>query len=308
LHRLVGFGGDSKPKLKAVLIFVDQVDFCGNCGITSVLGDAVVTMTAGKSAGRAMEADLTLLDDMADAARAIALRYFRKDIGLTMKSDASPVTRADREIEDHLRRMLALHAPDDGVFGEEMPPTGLDRPRLWVIDPIDGTGAFATGSPLFGTLFGLLNEGVPSIGAIEASATGERWIGCAGGEAWLNERPCRTSGCTRLARASIGATAINAYAPEARAAFDRLAARAAITRLGGDCYSYGLVAAGHLDAVIETGLKPYDFVPIVPIIEAAGGVMTDWQGAPLTLHSEGHVVAAASTELHEEICALLRAP
>ena len=267
-----------------------------------------MTMTAGESAGTAMDADLTLLTDMADAARAIALRYFRKEIGLTMKSDASPVTQADREIEDRLRQMLALHAPDDGVFGEEMPPTGLDRPRLWVIDPIDGTGAFATGSPLFGTLFGLLNEGVPAIGAIEASATGERWIGRVGSGAWLNGSPCQTSGQTRLQGASIGSTAIHAYAPEARAAFDRLAARAAITRLGGDCYIYGLVAAGHLDAVIETGLKPYDFVPIVPIIEAAGGVITDWQGAPLTLRSEGHVVAAASAELHEEICALLRAP
>ncbi|MFX3680588.1 MAG: inositol monophosphatase family protein [Hyphomicrobiales bacterium] len=255
-----------------------------------------------------MEADLTLLDDMADAARAIALRYFRKDIGLTMKSDASPVTRADREIEDHLRRMLALHAPDDGVFGEEMPPTGLDRPRLWVIDPIDGTGAFATGSPLFGTLFGLLNEvfrrSAPSRQALPASAGS----GARAAKPGSTKDLAGQAGARVFARASIGATAINAYAPEARAAFDRLAARAAITRLGGDCYSYGLVAAGHLDAVIETGLKPYDFVPIVPIIEAAGGVMTDWQGAPLTLHSEGHVVAAASTELHEEICALLRAP
>lgn len=272
------------------------------------LGGAVVTMAAEESAGGAMDADLILLTDMAEAARAIALRYFRKEIGLTMKSDASPLTLADREIETRLRQMLALRAPDDGIFGEEMPPMGLDRSRLWVIDPIDGTGAFATGSPLFGVLFGLLAKGVPVLGAIDACATGERWIGCAGSGAWLNGNPCRTSGRRALEGASIGSTAIHSYRPEARAAFDRLAARAAITRLGGDCYAYGLVAAGHLDAVIETGLKPYDFLPIVPIIEAAGGVITDWLGAPLTLHSEGHVVAAATGELHQEICVLLRAP
>lgn len=227
--------------------------------------------------------------------------YFRYELGTTIKADLSPVTLADHNVEVALRSILAREAEGDGILGEEMASFGLDKPRVWVIDPIDGTGAFATGSPLFGTLIGLLIDGRPCVGVIEAPATGERWLAERAGGATLNGVTCRVSGCARLEVASISATSIHSYAPAALAAFRRVAARAAITRLGGDCYAYGLLAAGHLDAVVETGLQPYDYLPIVPIIEEAGGHITDWSGKALTLSSSGDVVAAASTDLHSEI-------
>lgn len=256
----------------------------------------------------AHDADRALLDAMLDAARAIALTHFRTFPDVAMKQDASPVTRADRDIEAHLHAMLAENAPRDGVLGEEMAPVGLERARLWVIDPIDGTGAFATGSPLFGVLVALVEGGVPVLGAIDACATGERWVARRGAGATLDGRRCRTSGRRTLAEASVAATALHAFAPGDRASFERVGAAAAITRLGGDCYAYGLVAAGHLDAVIETDLKPYDYMALIPVIEEAGGVITDWNGAALTLQSDGRVIAAASAALHAEIRARLGAP
>lgn len=263
-------------------------------------------MTVASRPSPAVHPDAALIVAMADAARAIARRYFRQDLGLMMKGDSSPVTLADKEIEASLREMLSRLAPEDGVYGEEMPPVGLSRSRLWVIDPIDGTGAFATGSPLFGVLLGLIEDGVPQFGLIDASATGERWVARRGHGATLDGSPCRASKATTLAGASVSATSIHAYGEAARAAFDRISAKAAITRLGGDCYAYGLLAAGHLDAVIETDLKPYDYMPLLPVIEEAGGVITDWDGEPLTLRSRGDVVAAATAELHDEILRTLR--
>ena len=248
--------------------------------------------------------DIQLAIQMADKAREIALRYFRMDLGLSMKADRTPVTLADREIERVLRDMLAELRGGDGVLGEEWPDSGPDKPRQWVIDPIDGTGAFATGSPLFGALIGLLDKAVPVLGVIDACALQERWVAWRG-EATLNGVPCQTSSQRSLKDASIGSTAIHQYAPADYAAFERISSRAAITRLGGDSYAYGLVASGHLDAVIETGLKPYDYLPILPIIEAAGGVITDWTGQPLGFSSKGHVVAAATRELHAELIELI---
>ena len=245
--------------------------------------------------------DIGIATALADAAREIAMRHFRKGLEVSFKNDLSPVTVADREVEAALREMLGRHAPADGILGEEMVSFGLERERVWVIDPIDGTGAFATGSPLFGCLIGLLVGGRPALGVIDAAATGERWTARRGGGASLNGVPCRVSGCSRLAEASVSSTSIHLYAPEPLAAFHRVAAHAACARLGGDCYAYGLVAAGHLDAVVETGLQPYDYLPIVPIIEEAGGLITDWSGAPLALTSRGDVVTAASPSLHAEL-------
>lgn len=248
--------------------------------------------------------DAVLAARMADQARKIALRYFRKDCGLAIKADQTPVTLADKEIERDLREMLGTYRPDDGVFGEEMPATAQTAARQWVIDPIDGTGAFAIGSPLFGALIGLLDRDAPILGVIDACAMNERWV-AHGGVATLNGVACRTSGQQRLRHASVSATAVHQYPPEDYAVFERVAQSAAISRLGGDSYSYGLLASGFLDAVVESGLKPYDFLPIVPIVEAAGGVMTDWRGARLRLDSEGQVLAAASSELHAELLELI---
>lgn len=244
---------------------------------------------------------------LADAARAIALQHFRRPLDVAMKADASPVTVADRCAEAAMRDILASRRPGDGIFGEELGRKALDAPRIWVLDPIDGTGAFITGSPLFGVLVGLLRDGRPDLGVIEMPALGERWLGRPGLPAEMNGRPCRASGRTRLAEASLAATSLLAMPAADRPAFLRLAERASITRFGGDCYSYGLLASGHLDVVAEAGLQPYDYLPVVAVIEAAGGVVTDWSGAPLGLASNGRVAASASASLHEEVLRVLNA-
>lgn len=236
----------------------------------------------------------------ADTARSIAMGYFRRPNGMTLKSDETPVTLADTEIEAAFRRQVATRFAQDGVFGEEAEASGLDRERIWVIDPIDGTGAFATGSPLFGMLLALVTGGRAEFGIIDACAMQERWFARRGKGATLNGVACHTSARTGLAGASIASTSIHMYGPHDRQVFDTLASAAAITRLGGDCYAYGLLAAGHLDLVVECGLKPFDFMALTVLIDEAGGVISDWNGLPLTLGSGGHVLASATPELHAE--------
>lgn len=242
---------------------------------------------------------------LADAARAIALRYYRHWNGLELKGDRSPVTLADQDIERMIREAIEGAFPGDGIFGEETGVTGRDNDRLWVVDPIDGTGSFATGNPLFGVLIGFWQAGSPQIGIIDACATGERWVAVRDQGVSMNGQACRTSGRRELSGAAISCTSIHDYGEDDLRSLRRVASKAAVTRLGGDCYAYGLVALGHLDAVIESGLMPYDYLPLVPVIEEAGGVITDWNGQPLTVASEGRIVAAASPELHSHILGLL---
>jgi histidinol phosphatase-like enzyme (inositol monophosphatase family) len=251
--------------------------------------------------GEGLAADAALAAEMADAARMVAARWFRRPIPVDAKADRSPVTEADRTIEQAIRARLAEARPQDGVFGEEYGADIDGRARVWVVDPIDGTGAFVTGSPLFGTLIGLLDGGVPVLGLIDMPVLGERWTARRGAGAALDGSPCRTSGCARLADAALGATSPLKFEGAEEAAFRAIAAAARITRFGGDCYAYGLLASGHLDAVVEVGLEPYDYLPLVAVVEEAGGVVTDWRGAPLGLGSDGRVVAAATPSLHAEI-------
>ncbi len=242
---------------------------------------------------------------MADRARGIALRYFRQPLNVETKADLSPVTLADRTIEAELRRMIAETYPEHGVFGEEEEATGIDRRHVWVIDPIDGTKSFVTGMPLFGTLIALLEDGVPRLGLIEASAMTERWLGIAGAATTLNGAPCRTSACTKLDQARMFTTSPEMFSGDDAGRYQALASRVKVKRYGGDCYAYGLVASGHIDIVIEASLKPYDYLPCVSVIEAAGGVITDWSGQALSLNSDGRVIVAATPELHTEMLSLL---
>lgn len=238
---------------------------------------------------------------LADGARRTALAHFRQPLDVESKDDLSPVTIADRKIEAEMRALLAERHPMAGVFGEEMGADNADAGEVWVLDPIDGTGAYVTGSPLFGCLVGLLIDGQPELGLIEVPRLGERWFARRDGSATLNGRVCQSSGRARLAEASLGTTSLLAMGEGERDGFLRAASRARLTRFGGDCYAYALVASGYLDAVVEIGLQPYDYLPVVPVVEAAGGVMTDWSGAPLGLRSDGRVIAAASPALHDEL-------
>lgn len=244
------------------------------------------------------QALLTFAENLADSARALALQYFRGTFAFERKDDESPVTVADKAIEAAMRAAIEKHYPDHGIYGEETGQTFGDE-NLWVLDPIDGTKSFLTGMPLFGALIAFLNSGRPEIGIIEMPALGERWVGAAG-KTTLNGNAVRVSNKTSLEDAMVYTTSPDFYKSEDDwAAYDRLSKRAAIRRFGGDCYPYALLASGHCDLVIDPSMMPYDFLPLVPVIENAGGFVTDWNGNPLTLESAGYVIAASSPKLLE---------
>jgi inositol-phosphate phosphatase / L-galactose 1-phosphate phosphatase / histidinol-phosphatase len=246
-----------------------------------------------------------LAEALADAAGAVIRPYFRQPIAVDDKSDTSPVTIADREAEQAMRALIAAEFPADGIFGEELGTVREDAEWVWVLDPIDGTKSFISGIPLFGTLIALLHRGRPVLGIIDQPISHERWRGVAGQASTHNGNAIRARQCTDLAAATLFATAPDMFRGADAEAFARLKARAKLTRHGGDCYAYGLVASGFIDLVVEASLKPYDYCAIVPVVEGAGGAMTDWQGKPLGLASDGRVIAAGDRALHKAALALL---
>jgi inositol-phosphate phosphatase/L-galactose 1-phosphate phosphatase/histidinol-phosphatase len=250
-------------------------------------------------------AHLALAGELADAAGAIIRRYFRQPIAIDDKSDLTPVTIADREAEAAMRRLIEARFPDHGIFGEEEGRTRPDAEYQWVLDPIDGTKSFISGVPLFGTLIALTCRQRPVLGIIDQPVAGERWIGASGHPSTLNGRAIRTRPCTELGRATLFTTAPELFKGAEAEAFQRLRAASKLTRYGTDCYAYALVATGFIDLVVESGLKPYDFCALIPVIEGAGGSVTDWQGRPLDLASDGHAVAAGDARLAAAARALL---
>ncbi len=250
--------------------------------------------------------DIALIQHLADAAGAVIRPHFRRQIAVETKSDASPVTQADEAAETAIRQLLAEHRPHDGVIGEEHASTNAGAARLWVIDPIDGTRAFISGRPLFGTLIALLEDGVPVLGIIDQCIIGDRWLGVAGEPTLFNGEPTRTRACASLAEARIGTTSPHAFEPADLTAFARVQQVALDVLYGGDCHNYGLVASGHLDAVVEASLKLHDWAALVPIIEGAGGAITDWEGHPLTQTSNGQVIATGDKTLVAQIAAQLQ--
>ena len=250
---------------------------------------------------------LRIAHALADAAAVQSMAYFRTPLDIITKSDESPVTLADRAAETAMREILGSDLPADGIYGEEHGALQLDAGRVWVLDPIDGTRSFITGSPLWGTLIGVLEAGRVTLGVVDMPVLRERWIGQAGLGARRNGTPVRVSGCTRVADARIVTTSPDIFNAADWQAFDALSRRCAMRRFGGDCYGYAQLAGGTIDLVVETGLQPYDYLGPAGLIEAAGGVVTDWQGQPLGLKSDGRVVAAATPELHREALAALAA-
>jgi histidinol phosphatase-like enzyme (inositol monophosphatase family) len=248
--------------------------------------------------------DLAFAHELADLARPLAQRWYRADLDVEHKADASPVTLADREIERALRERIAERHPGDGILGEEHGREGLDRERVWVLDPIDGTKSFITGSPLFGTLVALTRDGRPALGVIDVPVLRERFAGD-GVTATLNGARLRTRPTTALADAVIATAVPEAFPGRFAAAGEALSGTGTLRRWGGDCYMYAQLALGCVDVVVEAILEPYDFAALVPVVQGAGGVMTDWSGAPLTMASAGDVVAAATPELHRAALELL---
>jgi inositol-phosphate phosphatase/L-galactose 1-phosphate phosphatase/histidinol-phosphatase len=240
---------------------------------------------------------------VADLAKGIARRYFRQQLSIVEKLDSSPVTIADREIEHEMRKLIGATYPHDGIFGEEEGGVALDRKRLWVLDPIDGTMSFIAGMPTFGTLVAFVYDSVPTVGVIDMPMLNERWIGVKGKPTTFNGEVCRSRSCLRLDEALISTTSPDLFSGEDWATFQVVSRAARIRRFGGDCFAYGLLASGCIDIVMESGLKPYDYLALAPVIEGAGGVITGWQGEPLDMASDGRVVATANAQLHEQVMA-----
>lgn len=241
---------------------------------------------------------MALAQRMADEAGVILRRYWRAPVAMECKADASSVTQADREVETALRAMIEATFPQHGIIGEEFGNLREDAPWQWVLDPIDGTRSFIGGYPLFTTLIALVKDGVPVLGLIDQPVMRERWLGMAGRQTTLNGQPIATRACPEPERAVLATTSMDYFNAEQSACFQSFKRQCGHSVLGGDAYAYAMLASGRMDVVLDAGLKPYDFCALKPVIEGAGGVITDWEGQPLTLRSDGRILAAGTAALH----------
>jgi len=248
-----------------------------------------------------------LAEDMAEAVRPVVRQHFRTRLEVDAKSDASPVTIADRQAETLMRQMIQSAFPDHGIRGEEFGLHQPDADWVWVLDPIDGTKSFVSGSLAFGTQIALLFRGQPVLGIIDQPITGERWLGLAGQPTLFNGSPCHTSRTRTLAEAVVYTSAISHYDAEARARYLDLAAATRFDRSSHDCYAAGLLALGTVDLLLEGNVHDYDILPQLPIIEGAGGIVTDWEGRRLTAARRfDTVLMAANADLHAAALEMLR--
>lgn len=239
---------------------------------------------------------------MADAARAAILPYFRQpNLNAENKLDTGfdPVTIADREAEKAMRAVLAKHRPADGILGEEFGETTGTSGRVWVLDPIDGTRGFISGTPTWGVLIALGTEDGPFLGIVDQPYIGERFVGTPD-QAFVTGPAGQCELATRATKSLSDAIVFTTF-PEVGSqaegnAFHEVSSRAKLTRYGMDCYAYALLAAGQVDLVIEAGLNAYDIQAPIAVIQAAGGIVTDWQGNPT--HDGGRALAAANADIH----------
>jgi myo-inositol-1(or 4)-monophosphatase len=258
------------------------------------------------------EALLELAHSLADLSGKAVLPHFRKRLRVENKATEGggfdPVTAADRAAERAISRHLAKAAPEHGIVGEEFGRRDGAGQYTWVIDPIDGTKAFIMGSPLWCTLIGMLDHAQPALGVMDQPFTGERVWSSGRATHWRlpdgRVRRARTRPCARLEDAILTTTSPDLLGGRRETeAFQRLKTRARMTRYGGDGYGYCLLAAGHVDLIAECGLKPYDIVALIPIIEQAGGRVTTWEGGPA--NDGGRIVAAGDPRLHDAALRML---
>jgi myo-inositol-1(or 4)-monophosphatase len=244
----------------------------------------------------------SFVNDLATVSGQAILPFFRTSLPAHDKSGGAafdPVTEADKAGETAMRRLIAQFFPAHGIVGEEFGAERADAEFVWVLDPIDGTRAFVAGLPLWGTLIGLTRDGVPAYGMMHQPFIGERFSGDGGSAQYRGphgERRLLTRRCASLAEATLSTTSPKIFEPDALAAYERVESAVRLTRYGYDCYAYCMLAAGQIDLVIETGLKPYDIVALIPIIEGAGGVVTNWTGGSAA--EGGAVVACGDPRLH----------
>lgn len=247
---------------------------------------------------------LELAHELADLARGILQERFRTDVPIEYKPDGTPVTPVDREVEALLRERIDDAFPQHGILGEEEGATNTDASHVWVLDPIDGTKAFMSGKPLFGTLIALLRDGHPFLGVIEAPITSERWVGLDGEGAFKNGQAIRVRDGRALDEAVLCAGSLRSFQRSGRNP-DRLLDTVRWTNYQVDCYGYGMLAQGSVDLVMETDLQPYDYCALVPVVSNAGGTITHFNGEPVSLAHDGTLVAATSLELARAAVAAL---
>jgi histidinol phosphatase-like enzyme (inositol monophosphatase family) len=259
--------------------------------------------------------DLTaFIEKLADLAGQTILPFFRTAIGAEDKSGGSvfdPVTEADRAAEVAMRRLIRETFGHHGIIGEEFGSEREDAEYVWVLDPIDGTKSFISGFPTWGTLIGLVHRGRPIYGAMAQPFTREYFFGDGQIATWrgpgrdhaLTQRRLYVRACAQLSRATLLTTSPLLYPPADLARFRRVEQQVRLSRYGYDCYAFAMLAAGHVDCVMEAGVKGYDIAPLIPIIEGAGGIVTTWTGESAA--SGGNVIAAGDKRLHEAVLALL---
>ena len=262
---------------------------------------------AAESEGHPTEAMLALASTLADDARAYVRPRFRRKLTVADKADGTPVTDVDKGVEALIRQRIRVTFPEHGLIGEEEGGERRGVDWVWVIDPIDGTLSFILGKPTFATLIGLMYRNRPVLGIIEHPALGDRWTGAIGRATTHNGEVVRTRPCAGVAQAALTTTGPNWFSGDELSAFDHVRRAARIQHWGADCHSYGLLASGFIDLVVESGHLLHDFCALVPVVEGAGGVMTDWAGRPLGPGSSPRVIAAGDRRTHGEALALLAA-
>ncbi|XP_023769713.1 bifunctional phosphatase IMPL2, chloroplastic [Lactuca sativa] len=275
----------------------------------STLSDGVGAVTSIEHSGSELDRFANVANKLADAAGDVIRKYFRKKFDIVDKEDLSPVTIADRAAEEAMISIIRESLPSHAIYGEEngWQCTEKSADYVWVLDPIDGTKSFITGKPVFGTLIALLHRGKPILGVIDQPILRERWVGITGRTTTLNGEEISTRNCPKLSQAYLYTTSPHLFSGDAVVAFARVRDKVKVPLYGCDCYAYALLASGHVDLVVESGLKPYDFLSLIPVIEGAGGVITDWKGNELSWVASStskptsfNVVAAGNRQLHQQ--------
>ena len=238
---------------------------------------------------------------LADESEIIIKQYFRNPLKIDEKEDESPVTIADKKTELKIRELIEIKYPNHGILGEEFASSNIDSEYVWVIDPIDGTRSFIAGHKDFGTLIALLHNNKPVIGIINCPIHEERWLGIEGKKTTMNGIEVQTSKIKDLKKSYVCTSGLYFDNDHFRKGFDKIIQQTRYHRFGGDCYMYGMVASGYIEIVLEDTLKAHDYMALVPIIDGAGGKVSDKYGKNINIHSEGSVIASANDQLHKQL-------
>ena len=250
--------------------------------------------------GRDYTAVAELAAALVSKSRPIIGQYFRQTPDISQKSDKTPVTIADKEVELALRQAITARFPDHNIIGEEQDNIDQSSSMTWVIDPIDGTRAFSCGNPMFGTLIAVLDDGVPVVGVVDLPMLDQTWLGVLGQNTVLNGKPITVSGTTEIENARLTTTSGHALGDD-YPRFKQLSDQVMVTGYGGDCANYAHLASGWCDLVAESTLNAYDIMAVIPVIQGAGGVITQWDGKAITLDDyDGTALASASPILHDK--------